>query len=206
MRGDSLRDFYAKTIALLGLALVGAVGALVDYWPAGQPLPRIAGAPPAPAIVDVAARRADTAVADAAAAWAHPRPAARRSNPVPRRVSPAALPVQVASISEVLVARTDVTFEPPVRAVPSIAVQPIASLPTTTVSLVAPLTPEPAEMTFAQHASGQGAADQSFLADATEAAKKAGNTIVASTMKTGATIVDGLRSFGGAVRRGLWRF
>jgi hypothetical protein len=35
MRGDSLRDLYAKTIALCGLALLGGAGALVDYWPTG---------------------------------------------------------------------------------------------------------------------------------------------------------------------------
>jgi len=40
MRGDSLRDFYAKSIALLGLGLLGAIGAAVDYWPTGVAIPR----------------------------------------------------------------------------------------------------------------------------------------------------------------------
>ena len=40
MRGDSLRDFYAKSIALLGLGLLGALGAAVDYWPTGVAIPR----------------------------------------------------------------------------------------------------------------------------------------------------------------------
>jgi hypothetical protein len=34
VRGDSLRDFYAKTLALLGLGVLAGAGALVDYWPA----------------------------------------------------------------------------------------------------------------------------------------------------------------------------
>ena len=33
MRGDSLRDLYAKTLALLGLGVLAGTGALVDYWP-----------------------------------------------------------------------------------------------------------------------------------------------------------------------------
>ena len=41
MRGDSLRDFYAKTLAVLGLGLLAAAGAMVDYWPAGGELPTL---------------------------------------------------------------------------------------------------------------------------------------------------------------------
>lgn len=39
MRGDSLRDFYAKTLAVLGLGLIAGAGAIVDYWPTGVRLP-----------------------------------------------------------------------------------------------------------------------------------------------------------------------
>jgi hypothetical protein len=41
MRGDSLRDFYAKTLAVAGLGLLAGAGAIVDYWPVGGPLPAI---------------------------------------------------------------------------------------------------------------------------------------------------------------------
>ena len=41
MRGDSRLDFVAKSLALLGLGLVGGVGALIDYWPAPAQLPRV---------------------------------------------------------------------------------------------------------------------------------------------------------------------
>lgn len=54
MRGDSLRDFYAKTFVVLGLGLLAAAGAVVDYWPANGEwpnVPPVAGLRPAvPAI------------------------------------------------------------------------------------------------------------------------------------------------------------
>jgi hypothetical protein len=48
MRGDSLRDLYAKTLALLGLGVLAGTGALVDYWPAGIRLPVIETGLPQP--------------------------------------------------------------------------------------------------------------------------------------------------------------
>lgn len=39
MRGDSLRDFYAKTLAVMGLGLLACAGAIVDYWPVNEELP-----------------------------------------------------------------------------------------------------------------------------------------------------------------------
>lgn len=39
MRGDSLRDFYAKTLAVVGLGLLAGAGAIVDYWPVNEELP-----------------------------------------------------------------------------------------------------------------------------------------------------------------------
>ena len=44
MRGDSLRDFYAKTLAVLGLGLIAAAGAMVDYWPVSGTLPAVPAA------------------------------------------------------------------------------------------------------------------------------------------------------------------
>jgi len=42
VRGDSLRDLYAKTLAVLGLGLLAGAGAIVDYWPVGSSAPAIA--------------------------------------------------------------------------------------------------------------------------------------------------------------------
>ena len=62
MRGDSLRDLYAKTLALFGLALLAGVGALVDYWPAPVALPAVAS----PAVRPVPAALPAVASLDAA--------------------------------------------------------------------------------------------------------------------------------------------
>lgn len=45
MRGDSRIDFYAKSLALVGLGLLGATGAAIDYWPGDVRLPRVATIP-----------------------------------------------------------------------------------------------------------------------------------------------------------------
>jgi len=44
VRGDSLRDFYAKTLAVLGLGLIAGAGAIMDYWPVGGELPPVPAA------------------------------------------------------------------------------------------------------------------------------------------------------------------
>lgn len=203
MRGDSLRDFYAKTIALLGLALVGAIGALIDYWPVSHPLPRVTVALPAPAPVRMA--RAETALMNAPEPRAEQVPVVRRH--ASHRAAPDLMSVRVASAADVVGSSSTWAFNAPAPPLASIAVQPITSLHATPVALVAPeLTPESPVMVFAQHSSGSDPADQGFLSDATEVAKKAGTTIMSGTVKTGTSIVEGLRTFGGAVRRGLWRF
>jgi hypothetical protein len=58
VRGDSLRDLYAKALALLGLGLLGAAGALVDYWPVRGALPVVASALVLPADFGIPALRA----------------------------------------------------------------------------------------------------------------------------------------------------
>jgi hypothetical protein len=45
VRGDSLRDFYAKVLAILGLGVLAGVGALVDYWPLGVTTPSLEARP-----------------------------------------------------------------------------------------------------------------------------------------------------------------
>jgi len=45
MRGDSVRDLYAKALALVGLGLLAGAGAIVDYWPVRGDVPRVIAAP-----------------------------------------------------------------------------------------------------------------------------------------------------------------
>ena len=91
MRGDSLRNLYAKTMALLGLGLLAGAGALVDYWPTGIELP-VAG----PALVQPEIARAlPVPDFDAAPAFARPRPATLRV--AAAKPADAALPVLLLS-------------------------------------------------------------------------------------------------------------
>jgi hypothetical protein len=61
VRGDSIRDLYAKVLAIAGLGVLAGIGALVDYWPSGNNVPAIlaAGVPrpevPVPTPATVAA-------------------------------------------------------------------------------------------------------------------------------------------------------
>jgi hypothetical protein len=45
VRGDSLRDLYAKVLAILGLGMLAGVGALVDYWPVATGTPTLVAGP-----------------------------------------------------------------------------------------------------------------------------------------------------------------
>ncbi len=76
MRGDSLRDLYAKTLAVVGLGLLAGAGAIVDYWPVGEPWP---------AVPVVAGLQPDAPVLVAAVTREIPAPArpARLPRPVP---------------------------------------------------------------------------------------------------------------------------
>jgi hypothetical protein len=44
VRGDSVRDLYAKTLAVMGLGLLAGAGAVVDYWPVGDTMPAVRAA------------------------------------------------------------------------------------------------------------------------------------------------------------------
>src|SRR5262245_25634168 len=41
MRSDARLDFVAKSIALAGLGVLGALGAVIDHWPTQAPIPAI---------------------------------------------------------------------------------------------------------------------------------------------------------------------
>jgi hypothetical protein len=62
VRGDSLRDFYAKTLAVVGLGLLAGAGAIVDYWPVGSPLPVVQSAALPTPVAPVLAQRLDLQV------------------------------------------------------------------------------------------------------------------------------------------------
>lgn len=145
MRGDSLRDFYAKTLALMGLALLAGVGAAVDYWPVSSPLPSIASVRLPQPEVPVLTQRLDQQIPAPVAAPVvrAPRPAilarnigtarfltASVANPVtpaePPSERPAPVPDVVVAVAETnwpaLLVVQEMTWlgpEPPVQMAPS---------------------------------------------------------------------------------------
>jgi hypothetical protein len=200
VRGDSLRDLYAKTLALLGLGVLAATGALVDYWPTGVTVPDASSALDLPALAHA------LPTADSPST----RLARESSSRTPRR-----LPVQ------------DRTFVPAV-AYTSLPVAAVSDEGVgERVGLGAPVTRTAMLVTPASFDADNAAADLSDLrltlapaartdlepptlaasADAdgfiTGAFKKTGTSIVKTSVKTGASIVDAMRVVSGAVRKAL---
>jgi hypothetical protein len=201
VRGDSLRDLYAKSLALLGLAALAGVGALVDYWPADLALPRdIARALPVPAspsgirlpdrdTLTLAAIQPDRPAPRPSARLAFVEPAAvlAPSDVVAVLTAPPApaldvAPLQIASLS---LTEVELLLPPP----PAIAVtdlEPAVSV-AQAIPLAAPVEAEPV--------------DSSPMQMLTGALRRTGQSIVQGGAKTGETIVG---AFKGAFRKVPW--
>ena len=199
MRGDSLRDLYAKTLALFGLALLAGVGALVDYWPAPAALPAVAspGVKPAPAVLPTvssldATILAATSVATRAPGVA-PRAFARRDVRL-AHVSVAMLPLG----NHVPVADGVTLGDPPP---PSVVAPVVAAtrIPAAEISLP----PAPATTIGPGPSSGalDGTSADGFFDNATSAFKKTGDYIVNTTVKTGNSIIKAFGFVGGAFKK-----
>ena len=216
MRGDSLRDLYAKVIAVVGLGVLAGAGALVDYWPTRGALPRVATAtglvtPPGPLPVPV------VTTVDASPA----RPAPARS----ARIQPAAVTTRTPT------ALTQVTPPASVAVASPVAATPLAPLPvahridlagSTAIALAAPpvapapvVTPAPPPTDPFVAAAGDAFPDAPLrfappatLADDSDgfivgAVKKTRDSIVRTGRKTGASIFDAFRFVGGKMKKAL---
>jgi hypothetical protein len=211
VRGDSLRDLYAKTLALVGLGVLAAAGALVDSWPAGWRLVSV-----------------DRALALPEQAQSLPLPVSPLSTATPAvpRTREVALPSSVGAVAEeapFAVARPE-PLEPDVLAAPIEFGQPIMvlaangvgaedALPAEEFGVVDqesdggffadPSTDRSVQGGWSQPASlDRGAPDEGagFL---TGALRKTGSSLVRVGARTGASIVDAVRVVGGAARRAL---
>ena len=202
MRGDSLRDLYAKGLAVLGLGLLAGAGALIDLWPSSVEIPRVSRANglSMPALARVL--RADAASAPVPVAAPVPtgapiavsaRVRASRTPPIPEfRVAVTATGLQLAG---------GVTLD---GAAPAFGVRPVSSVTSvgTEVALTSPNfdmapTSEPSD-TAPMLSSASESDDDGFL---TDAVKKTGTSILRTGVKTGTSIRDAMRAIGGAVRR-----
>lgn len=198
MRGDSIRDFYAKTLALLGLGVLAGTGALVDYWPsssvslpvadAALMLPDVARSMPVPT--------SDFSPVLHAAAWTS-RPSSR---PAPARTP--ALEIQTST--------DDVSFGQPVAlnelaARPaSFTLAPLSASGGREVSFIEPSQPEPiATMAMLTEPTATMAVDDDRDGFLTGAVKRTGTSIARTSVKTGSSIWDALRAVPGFVRKVL---
>jgi len=207
VRGDSLRDFYAKSLALLGLAALAGVGALVDYWPTDIRTPLVARAQlpqPDPASIpalpsaDVVARLTSgafsrrvtstpaltPAIAEAASVQSEPVEPIVWIAPPPPSLALDLAPATTGSFGEELS-----------LALPPTPL-PIENEPPT-LSMGAALVPLAAPSLSANN-------DDSSVAMLRGALRKTGRSIVKGGAKTGASIMDAMRAVGGAFKKVPW--
>lgn len=200
MRGDSLRDLYAKTLALLGLGVLAGAGALVDYLPVGFTLPRVSSA-----LITTPTTIETPSVNDAV----EPRV-------VPVRSLPGRSRVQVAAAPLVALPATGLGEEPVGQLVTLVA--PVARdgaqedrlslaladhTEVATFAMVADssaLSELPGDATYQPSALVSAGDTDGFI---TGAFKKTGTSIVKTSVRTGASIFDAVRVVGGVVRRAL---
>lgn len=205
MRGDSLRDLYAKALALVGLGALAMVGALVDYWPTRVPMPAVSAASLA---------GSDDGL------QALPIGAFGEMPPVPRG---AADVVRLAAVRTPVRTDASLSFRRPVgafrvsRGMDAVAI-PAVSLNRPPVdadglALAAALDTDgvevaiqPPDVLLASNHTPLSAVDAGDDGDPgmfTGAFKRTGTSIVRTGVKTGASIFDALRVVSGAVRRAL---
>lgn len=205
MRGDSLRDLYAKALALLGLAVLAAAGALFDYWPLTSDLPALArltqpssGVPAIPLPTEaelaaakrapVVARRAPATVAPKATpdvAVVHTAVEAPRHATHAMKLHLAVAPLRVDFGQHVTLAPVVVTMPEPTLTAETISTPPEAMV-VEMVPIVAP---------------ARGDDDGSAVGFVAGALKKTGQTIARTGARAGGSIRNALVSFGGAFRK-----
>jgi len=187
VRGDSLRDLYAKTLALLGLGVLAAVGALVDYWPVGVGVPQVA---------DVDMPRPERLVAGLAVDFEVPLVSAAMVEA--EVVTVAALAVSMGAPEATGLALS--LSEPPVP-----AFEPQASAaapPVTDLALPEPaLPPGPDFDPAVVYQLGAGDQETGLLSDAVDMMKSTGTTIARGGAITGSSIVGAFRVVSGAFKK-----
>jgi hypothetical protein len=202
MRGDSLRDFYAKALALVGLGTLASVGALVDYWPGQVDIPRVAGVTTR-ALLPSLPRAADL-------------PLVARVTPARTPLAPRAVPAVIAVSTDIaqMLDRWDVLDVGALGTAPQLAtvppptdydVMPIAEmdLAVNAVRLASPpvamVALEDRPVNYPQvSAPAPAAASADGI---TGMFRKTGSSLAAVGAKTGSTIIGAFRFVGGAFRK-----
>jgi hypothetical protein len=201
VRGDSLRDLYAKTLALLGLGVLAGAGALVDYWPVGVRVPDAGPALDLPAL-------------------ARPLPVSDRLSEHVQNAGTPRSSTHVTLSGQQTSSQTVYRSLPVIPASESGVGEPVGlAVPVTRTAMVVPaaslesalvltdryephLTLTPADP-IALPPPTMASADTDSDGFITGAFKKTGTSIVRTSVKTGTSIFDAVRVVGGAVRRAL---
>jgi len=199
VRGDSIRDLYAKTLALLGLGVLAGAGALVDYWPVGITFPEAGAALEAPTVVVAI----PPAALQVPVLRAHPGQLVTGGLPIaPAFEGRAVLPLPVTDTLPVAVGQQVSLAMPnafPPAAQPALTTDPSNVVPAADYQSVALMIDDGAFGIESSLAPVDDEPDGLI----TGAFKKAGSSIMKTGMKTGASIFDAARVIGGAVRKAL---
>lgn len=192
VRGDSLRDLYAKALALLGLGLLGVAGALVDYWPVHGDVPYVASV-----LTHPAGLAALTADANASMPVIAPPVTAPLANAT---VAPIPVPDPVVPIGALADERPATPPAPAPHAsnVASLSVAPAspASLPAYTLDLIPPATTDEPEL-----APESPAAPVNHAQNGENMFTGAAKSIGKASARTGTTIASGFVSAASAIGR-----
>jgi hypothetical protein len=192
VRGDSIRDLYAKTAALAGLAVLAGIGALVDYWPVGVT---------PPTVVAVNLPVADAARAVVPAVERVPVALVAATRPVPRPFVTALAAHGEAPAFHGLGATIALAALP--EPAPTAPVPAAPAVLTDHTAPVADPVPFATGPDFDPSLVYQVAADDDagFLSDAVDMMKTTGSTIARGGAKTGASIVSAFRAVSGAFKK-----
>ena len=207
MRGDSLRDFQAKVLAIAGLGVLAGVGALVDYWPTGSNVPpMLAGSlarpqVPGPTLASVAAAR-ETATEIGTAVPGVPETRRAQSVTPPATLEPVA-PVAAAGalpIGEPLaLAAVELNLT---QVVPSAPPAPATAAPAEPIAL-----PAPPVVASIENRAPYSSAYPPFVSPEPQPGfvmgtlRKTGAGIAKGGAATGASIVDAFRGVAGAFKK-----
>lgn len=205
VRGDSLRDFQAKVLAIAGLGVLAGVGALVDYWPTGSNVPAIlAGARPG---VPVLTPASAAAARETEIRTAVPMPAL----PVTRRARSVTQPASLEPVATVAAAGVLPIGEPLAlgaveltltQVVPSVPPAPATAAPAEPIALPAP--PVVASVESRPYTPNF---TPTFVTAEPEPGfvmgtlRKTGAGIAKGGAATGASIVDAFRGVAGAFKK-----
>jgi hypothetical protein len=202
VRGDSLRDLYAKALALFGLALLAAVGALFDYWPIANELPVIARLK-SPALTDVAGPGAPAGGPAISPVPLMARGRAAVVTPVTTPAAPVPAPaitLTMAPVFALSVGPSRLDFGTAVKFAP--VTMPLTDETGLGTAISASTPPEAIVVEMMPMDPPVRAEDDgSAVGAVTDALKKTGQTIAKTGARTGASIRDALVSFGGAFRK-----